>query len=359
MSINIGDFVYYTLIYNWISGKIDQFSNDVIGRTMLWASAIALTAATVWIMIQGYRMVTGRSRESMSAMVVDMGKIAVIIAFATNMSFFGTTFQDWFTNKLGSDINYLVTGENTNIQGTIDQNLAYMQLAMAAVDAVQIPAGDTATLEDKSRTMLIATLGTAGPAVTAGALLLMYKLAIALVIGLAPIFIMCLIFDFTKDLFKRWVLYGVGTLFSFAVLNFVVALALKLCIALAEATWASSLINKFLDLGNTGGLTSQAMQQGGVGLLMTLLIITTPAMAAAFFNGTLGTFYSYSQVNNSGPVRGPQGQAPGTYGGGDYAPPPTTLSTTNQAQVSTPRWTQPPPPLQPKESAINKKVDIL
>ncbi|MCL1960808.1 MAG: hypothetical protein FWG56_03285, partial [Desulfovibrionaceae bacterium] len=76
------DLVYYTLIFNWISRRIDDFSSAVVGRTMTWAGAIALTAATVWIMIEGFRMITGRAKGSMMAMVVDMGKIAVIVAVA-------------------------------------------------------------------------------------------------------------------------------------------------------------------------------------------------------------------------------------------------------------------------------------
>jgi type IV secretion system protein VirB6 len=70
---------------------------------------------------------------------------------------------------------------------------------------------------------------------------------------------MCLIFDQTKDLFKRWVMYGIGTLFSFAVLNFVVSIALKLCIALAAATWLSTLTNTILQIQTEGDLTGQAL----------------------------------------------------------------------------------------------------
>ncbi|WP_175472809.1 hypothetical protein [Luteibacter sp. 329MFSha] len=36
------------------------------------------------------------------------------------------------------------------------------------------------------------------------------------------------------------------------------------------------------------------MQQGGIGLLLTALIVSVPPMAAAFFQGTLGSFMSYS-----------------------------------------------------------------
>ncbi|PPU31787.1 hypothetical protein XcyCFBP4188_22115, partial [Xanthomonas hortorum pv. cynarae] len=37
-------------------------------------------------------------------------------------------------------------------------------------------------------------------------------------------------------------------------------------------------------------------QQGGLGLVMTTLIVTAPPMAAAFFQGTLGQFTAYSAL---------------------------------------------------------------
>ncbi|MEA9677133.1 hypothetical protein ABFU26_13020 [Xanthomonas campestris pv. raphani] len=66
----------------------------------------------------------------------------------------------------------------------------------------------------------------------------------------------------------------------------------------------------------TNGITSQAMQTGGMGVLLTLLILTTPPMAAFFFQGTLGSFMAYSQIGgatSAGGSPGPQGQAPGSY----------------------------------------------
>lgn len=41
-----------------------------------------------------------------------------------------------------------------------------------------------------------------------------------------------------------------------------------------------------------------ALQQGGLGLVLTTLIITAPPMAAAFFQGTLGQFTAYSALGH-------------------------------------------------------------
>jgi type IV secretion system protein VirB6 len=303
-------FVYYALIYNWLQGKIDDFMNTVVTNVMGWASAIAVTLVTLWIMIQGYRMITGQSRESMMALVVNMAKIAVIAAAATTMSFMGNDLRTWFTDDLSSGINQLITGSASSPIDQIDQNLAYTQMALGAIDGIE--ASDAANVQEKARTSLIATLGIAGPPMTAGALLLMYQIALALFIGLGPLFILCLIFEPTKQLFHKWLMYGIGTLFSLAVLNFVVSLVLELTLRVAGALWATNIITSITG-DKAEGFTNQALQQGGLGLLMTVLLISTPPMAAMFFQGTLGQFYSYSQVDPNQRSSGQQGQPPGAY----------------------------------------------
>ncbi|MCD0277398.1 type IV secretion system protein, partial [Xanthomonas melonis] len=73
-----------------------------------------------------------------------------------------------------------------------------------------------------------------------------------------------------KDLFKKWLFYVIGTLFSMAMLSVVTAMVLKFTVKVAAAYWAV----KFIPLASAEGLSSQALQQGGIGLIMTMLIIT-------------------------------------------------------------------------------------
>ncbi|WP_053839930.1 type IV secretion system protein, partial [Xanthomonas graminis] len=111
------------------------------------------------------------------------------------------------------------------------------------------------------------------------------------------LFILCLLFDATKSLFQKWLLYGIGTMFSLSVLTFTVSLATKVTTAVAAgfiAKWAAT-------NGTAGeGVMSMALQQGGIGLVLSTLILTAPPMAAAFFQGTLGQFNAYSQLGQVG-----------------------------------------------------------
>src|SRR3546814_8604498 len=80
-----------------------------------------------------------------------------------------------------------------------------------------------------------------GPAITGGAMLLLNKVAMALFIGLGPMFILCLLFEQTKQLFSKWLFYGIGTMFSLALLSVMVAIALKMVLAVAAAFWVGKI----------------------------------------------------------------------------------------------------------------------
>jgi len=75
------------------------------------------------------------------------------------------------------------------------------------------------------------------------------------------------------------------------------------------------LLGSLLGSNFTDGILSMALQQGGMGLILTTLILTAPPMAAMFFQGTLGNFMAYSQIGGSAVATtpGPSGQPPGSY----------------------------------------------
>lgn len=309
--------VYFVLIYTWLHSRIDSFGVNLMGAVTSWMTAIALVLVTLWIMIQGYRMITGQSRESMAGLVVHMVRVVVIVTVATAIGVAGPNLHTLVTTELTNDVNQLFTGDGSTLAQTIDQNLAYTQLAMAAIDTVQVPPGDAESAAGKARAQAFATFGTASPAMAAAAMLLLYEITLALFIGLAPLFIMCLIFEQTKSLFQRWLLYGIGTLFSMGVLAFISSLVLQLTLRVAGALWAAGIINSITGLG-AEGFTSQSMQQGGVGLLMTVLIISSPPLAAMFFQGTVGNFLFQSAFGMGGARAAAmqRGLPPGAYGYG-------------------------------------------
>lgn len=299
-----GDFLFYHLIHEFLSDEIRTFGIQLMGRTMAWIGSIALALLTLWVMLQGYLIAIGQSRESLTSLVNQMLKATLIVSVATAMSIGGTSLYDFLTRDLNAEIHQVVTGRSGSPEQAIDRNLAYMQMAMSGIDALSTE-DDQALAEQKNRAQFFAGLGTAGPAMSAAAMLLLFEVALSLFIGFGPIFIICLLFRATQPLFQKWLFYGIGTLFSMAMLSFVTQLSMRMVSAVAQAFWGARFTEVLTGLNFDEGITSQALQQGGLGLLLTVLIISTPPMAAAFFQGSVGHFMTHNGFQGQAPFRNP------------------------------------------------------
>ncbi len=296
--------VFFQEINGFLDDEIGEFAGNLLGRVVTVAGSAALTLLTLWILVQGYRIATGLSREPMMALVGDALKAVLVIGIATGAAAGAGSTYRVLTDGLGEAVSQMVTGgEEGGAYEDIDQVLAIMQVALQVIDSID-GGGDLLTEERKSRAMWFAGVGLGGPAIIAAAMLLLNKVAIALVVGLGPLFILCLLFRATRQLFSKWLYYGLGTLFSLALLTVMVTLALDMLIAVGLAFWVAD----WLTGAPQESLVSMAMQQGGMGLILTMLIVSAPPMAAMFFNGVLGQFSPYNAV--------------GVAIGGGAAPPP-------------------------------------
>jgi len=97
---SIGDFVFFKFIFDFLRSKINKFGIDMMGEMMQWVGGIALTLMTLWVLVQGFRIVTGRSRDSMMVLVTNMARAALIVSAATTMGAFGTNLQSFLTNDV-------------------------------------------------------------------------------------------------------------------------------------------------------------------------------------------------------------------------------------------------------------------
>src|SRR3546814_13608202 len=68
----------------------------------------------------------------------------------------------------------------------------------------------------------------------------------------------------------------------------------------------------------TEGIHSIACQQGGLGFILTVLIVTAPPMAASFFQDMLGALTLYTAFSSNG---GAAASRNGRWGGGNSYPP--------------------------------------
>ena len=106
---------------------------------------------------------------------------------------------------------------------------------------------------------------------------------------------------------NNWIGNGVGTTCSLVKLSSTVSAISKLLTVLAIAC-VTQYLAALAANGSPQGVSSMAMQQGGLGLMMTLFLITVPPMAAAFFQGTIGQFMAYNAFGQGQAVQPGQGR---------------------------------------------------
>ena len=130
---------------------------------------------------------------------------------------------------------------------------------------------------------------------------------------------MCLLFKQTTQLFWKWLYYGLSTMFATAMLAVVSDISMDLVENISGALFVSDLFTNLLGSaalsGNTAGIMQASMQQLGLGLILSTLLISTPPMAAQFFNGVMGSFSSYNHLASVG-IPAPGMPPMSSYGGG-------------------------------------------
>src|SRR5690606_10958089 len=80
---SLPNMIFFHEINSFLDDEISEFAGNLLGRVVSVAGTAALTLLTLWILVQGYRIATGLSREPMIALVGDALKAVLIIGVAT------------------------------------------------------------------------------------------------------------------------------------------------------------------------------------------------------------------------------------------------------------------------------------
>ena len=296
------DLALFSAVRNYIYARIDLLTEQILSKNLSLALIIILSLLTIWVMIQGYMIATGRSQEGLKGFIFSLGKTYFIIMMALGVASSSSFALRTLTDTLSNGISEIMTDTNeygskclTNASGSflgckIDQNLTVAQGIMGFINTVDTV--DDPVLErqvDKAK--WFAGLGSSGPGVVAGTMMIMYRIAMSLFIGFGPIFILCLMFKKTAPLFQKWLYYGLATIFSSALLGVMSDIATDLVTKVATSLFVADRLLSFVGGAGVTGIMEASTQQLGLGLILSTLLITVPPMAGMWFNGVMGQYY--------------------------------------------------------------------
>ena len=299
------DGALYGSIRNYIAARIELLLEYTLSRNLSLALTMIGALFTLWIMVQGYLILTGRSQENLKAFIFNLGKTYIIILVALGVSstseFSLRTLTEVTTDGIASlmtgnsDVSECTLKSTSSLMGCkIDKSLTVAQASMAFIN--QIDTADNPNIAAQvERAKLFAGAGAAGPGIVTGTMLIIYRVAMALFVGFAPFFILCLMFKKTTPYFSKWLNYGLATMFSSALLAAMASISTDLVKIIAESQYKYSKIASVTSIitgESVSGIFNSAMNQLGLGLMLSTVLIIVPPMAGAWFNGVMsGAYY--------------------------------------------------------------------
>ena len=258
--------------------------------------------------MQGWRIATGRSRDN----ILQFSQQAVLTAFVVWIALLGVNHSANivdFIEGLQSVVTTAIAGDDKyqNPEKMVDIVMLSMQVMSNSLETY-LPAEKAGGNETLTTGLLFVTgIGAALPALISGGLLLLNKIALYLCVMFAPLCLVAYIFEQTRFMFMAWAKFTVTTLFSLALITVITVIAMKVVLFVAAALILVEIT------GGGADLKSIATAQGGVGMLLTTLVLGAPPLITNFFSGAVTAgFNAYNNVGNlagSGngrPAGGPQ-----------------------------------------------------
>ena len=109
-----------------------------------------------------------------------------------------------------NDVGECIMKSTSSLLGCkIDKSLTVAQASMAFINQIDTAENPNIAAQVE-RAKLFAGAGAAGPGIVTGTMLIIYRVAMALFVGFAPFFILCLMFKKTTPYFSKWLNYGLA-----------------------------------------------------------------------------------------------------------------------------------------------------
>ena len=106
------DLALFSAVRNYIYARIDLLTEQILSKNLSLALIIILSLLTIWVMIQGYMIATGRSQEGLKGFIFSLGKTYFIIMMALGVASSSSFALRTLTDTLSNGISEIMTDTN-------------------------------------------------------------------------------------------------------------------------------------------------------------------------------------------------------------------------------------------------------
>ncbi|MHB8474783.1 MAG: TrbL/VirB6 family protein [Steroidobacteraceae bacterium] len=224
---------FFATFSTWLNGLLSTYIATNTARVAALLQPAIVTFATLYVMIWGYLLLTGKIEEPFVTGVKRIVTLAVVLGAALDLWLYNTLIVDTFFNAPGA----LAAG----IIGAFD--------SVGIVDNIILTGGDAASLLLQKGGLFQGDISfyIAGFAVYAIVgltaiytmfLLALSKIALCILLALGPLFMALLLFDGTKRFVEAWIAQLANYAFVTILTVLVAALLMSLLTSAAQAAVA-------------------------------------------------------------------------------------------------------------------------
>lgn len=294
--------------YLFIDERLNAFLGDRLSSVIAVVEGPLRVALVLYVLLYGYAILRGTISEPVMDFAIRSIKLALLYALATTAAYSGFVTQPLFTD-LPNALTQAISGSAApNVGAAFDQFLAYAGYLSETI-AREGSAFDPAPYIVAAAVLVIGALACA----LGFGVVMVAKLALALLVALGPIFIAMALFDATRRYFFGWLSQAVNYLVLFALMITI----FQLVLALVRDQWGAIESHDPM----VGGLIFIALC-----LLGAIFFLQTPAIAAGVAGGASAGLADFANAaalgsGRSGRASGPveAGRAP-PRGGGSIRP---------------------------------------
>jgi type IV secretion system protein VirB6 len=276
-----------------ISKALDAFVSPTAANVIGVLQMVALLGATIYIMFIGFTIVFGADSTPVYTFFSKTAKIILVTAFALSADRYLGGLVAALNGLEDGLVSAIAMGENKingNIFEVLDKTLgrgfflaqgAFQQAEQAGPLSPGAALGWAATgLILGGSTILIVTVG--------GAAVLLSKFALAILFGLGPFFVLCLMFPQTAGFFDKWL----SQVLSFVFQNVIIAAIFMLAIN----TFTRFLVGVFIQGKGGPNPIVAALQIAALSVVYTYLILKAGPLASGLSGGAAASLIDARQA---------------------------------------------------------------
>lgn len=287
------DITIFAYIGKTIESTLDTFVSTTSSNMIVGISGLILAGVTLYLTIYGYMVMFGQIQEPFFEFLKKAGKILLVVALALSAGAYQSNIVETFRG-IESGLSTIVKhGSASNIYEVLDNSFSggatLVEKAFDKANEFSLFSAP-ATVIGWLLSGLIICLATVILTVAAAGYILLAKVAISLLLGLGPIFIMCLLFPPVVRFFDAWASQVVTYILVIVLMATAMAFALQIFDAfVARVDYAAVDQNAI----------TVATQLLIISACLLIVVFQIPTIAAA-----LGGGFGLSMLNPLAPVQG-------------------------------------------------------